>query len=459
MAYGFDPDREGNPFRPLSEHELASVRSWEPPAVGDHDATVNGPTGNGSHGVQTAIHGSSSSRDHEIVNDPEAVPLFGFEKPPPLRWQVAGLIPEGFVTMLAADGGTGKSFLAVYLALCLCLGRSFFGLGTRRGRVLYVDFELNTEEQQRRVWRVAEGMGLSVDDERLKGRFFYYRPRFPLGTDQAHEEVLALIERHEVSLTILDSLTVASAGADVTASEDVVPVMQRFREWGTVFAIDHISSNSARGNQSGARPFGSVFKRNIARSTFTLAKADGGGLMLTPDKSNFTAKRDLVCYAVDFDGEDGPVTFEKVDETDDTMAGALKNMATHDVTTTAVKTLHEKHRRPVTAREVVDWRSGFDGATSVKEGTVQNHFTVLQRRGKIERTGDGGVIPAGVAYSSLKSTGFERGQRVETPVGKGKMLEAADEGRVAVRLASHDPNSNRVFNAADVKPVDGDASL
>ena len=399
MAYGFDPDREGNPFEALDDDEMASLRNYKPPANG-HDTAVNGQATNGAHTAQTAIHDSSSLKDRETVNEPEAVPLFDFEKPDSRCWRVDGLIPESFVTILAADGGTGKSFLAVYLSLCVCLCHPFFGLETRRGRVLYVDYELDVEEQRRRVWRVAEGMGLSVDDERLRDRFFYYRPQFPLGTDEAHAEVLTLIERHEIDLTVLDSLTVASAGADVTASEDVVPVMQRFREWGTVFAIDHISSGSARGNQSSARPFGSVFKGNMARSTFTLAKADGGGLMLTPGKSNFAAKQDLVCYAVDFDGEDGPVTFEKVDETDDSMAGGLKNMTTHDVTFTAVKSLYEEYERAVTAEEVAKWRSRFDGVTPVKEGTVQNHFTALRTRGKVERTGDGGVVPAGVAYAA-----------------------------------------------------------
>ena len=63
--------------------------------------------------------------------------------------------------------------------------------------------------------------------------------------------------------------------------------MQRFKDWGAVFAIDHISGLAARGNQSKARPFGSVFKRNIARATFTLARIDAGGRLLTADKNNF----------------------------------------------------------------------------------------------------------------------------------------------------------------------------
>lgn len=325
--------------------------------------------------------------------EPEATPLFGFEKPAPLRWKVAGLIPEGHVSMLAADGGTGKSFLAVYLSLRICTGKPFFGLATRRGRVLYVDYELDAEEQQRRVWRVVEGMNLTVSDDALGDRFFYYRPTAPLGTTAAHREVLKLIERHDIDFVVLDSLTVGSTG-DVQDQADVVPIMQRLREWGTVFALDHVTHDGARGNASKAHPFGSRFKRHMARSTFNMAKADGGGYLLKPDKSNFTAKQDLVCYAVDFDGDGGPVRFSKVDSTDGRMAGSLSNMSSYDVTLTAIKEMHEGD--PVTPEQVVTWRDEHD-VDPIKKGTVKNHFTVLNQRGKITLDGSN-AVPIGEDY-------------------------------------------------------------
>lgn len=304
-------------------------------------------------------NGTASSaieaKESPSADDPQATPLFGFEKPDPLRWQVAGLIPEGHVSLLAADSDTGKSFLAVYLALRICMGEPFFGLKTRRGRVLYVDYELDADEQRRRVWRVAAGLGMTVDDPRLQERFFYYRPTALLGTDAAHNEVLKLIDRHEIDLVILDSLTVSSTG-DVQDQADVVPKMQRFREWGTVFALDHVTHQAARGNASEAHPFGSRFKRHMARSTLNMAKADGGGRILAPDKGNFTGERDQVCFAMEFDGPVGPVRFEKVKSTDSAMAGALSDMSSHEVTLAAINDLYSGV--PVSARAVLHLRRG-----------------------------------------------------------------------------------------------------
>lgn len=345
--------------------------------------------------LQRLVHDSRSPSDRETVKGAQAEPLFDFDDPPPLRWKVAGLVPEGFITVLAADGGTGKSYFAIFLSLCVALGRALFGLGVNRGRVLYVDYELDLDEQRRRVARVARGIGVSVDDERLRDRIYYTRPGDPLGTSEAHEHVLTLIDRYDIDLVVLDSLTVGSAGSDVTASEDVVPVMQRFCEWGTVFAIDHVSSASARGNASRARPFGSVFKRNIARSTFTLAQADAGGYLLQPDKNNFAAKQDLVTYDVDF-GDD-MVRFKSVDVTDDAMAGALADLSTHEVTFTAVKSLYGSSGAPVPVADIVAWRD--DHEEGIAAGTVRNHLTVLKRRGKIETTAEGHATPTSASFT------------------------------------------------------------
>ncbi len=43
-------------------------------------------------------------------------------KPPEIRWLVEGTIPSGVPVLLAAAGDTGKSFLALKLALAVACG-------------------------------------------------------------------------------------------------------------------------------------------------------------------------------------------------------------------------------------------------------------------------------------------------------------------------------------------------
>lgn len=342
----------------------------------------------------TAIHDSRSLMDREAMSRallaPKAVPLWGFEKPAPLRSVVDNLLFEGYGTILAADGGTGKSYLAMYLATRVIRELPFFGHKTIHGRVLYVDFELDENEQKRRLSRVLAGEGMSPHDEALIGRFFYYRPEHPLSSDACHDEVIALIREHDISLVILDSLTIA-LGADATRQEDVTRIMQRFREWGTVLAIDHISAQAARGNQSQARPFGSVMKRNIVRNTLVLSRADGGGYILTPDKSNFGPKQDMMCYDLEFDQEKDSVVFRSIEITDDAMAGAVKNMPTRDITLKAIEEIYRECNLPVSLEEIEAWRNEQDAPISI--GVIRNHATVLKKEGKIEFQGNSTYLP------------------------------------------------------------------
>lgn len=61
--------------------------------------------------------------------------------PEPPAFIVPDLLPEGEVTLLAADGGTGKSLIALFLAVCIVLGRAFHGVSTARRAVDYLSFE------------------------------------------------------------------------------------------------------------------------------------------------------------------------------------------------------------------------------------------------------------------------------------------------------------------------------
>ena len=79
------------------------------------------------------------------------------EVPGPRRYLLKDLILAAYVTLLYGDGGVAKSLLA--LALAVAGGRVWKWLGreVERCPVLYVDFELDAEEQARRVHHLCRG--------------------------------------------------------------------------------------------------------------------------------------------------------------------------------------------------------------------------------------------------------------------------------------------------------------
>ena len=82
-----------------------------------------------------------------------------------------GLFPRGRVGLLAAPGGTGKSFALIDLAVAVATGGSWLNAfpidaENGRGRVLLAMAEEDAEEMRRRLWGAMESRGLTPSERR-----------------------------------------------------------------------------------------------------------------------------------------------------------------------------------------------------------------------------------------------------------------------------------------------------
>jgi len=321
--------------------------------------------------VGETVPRSQSPRGREQGTGP--ISLGTLDEPPPREWAVGGLVPEGCITILVGHSGVGKSFLAMLLALCVCIGRSFFGRSTLSGPVLWVDRELDRDETLRRAYWVARGLGL----DRPPVNLHYLKPLRPVGSPETQRLVLDAVRETGAALVVLDSLSVGSQG-DAKDQRDVVGLMKMIEEWRTVLAIDHFTKAGAAGNQSSATIFGSAFKRAIARSTIKLTQADGGALTLRPDKSNFGAEGSPIHFKTDHGEPDGKavVTFAEVGEDDESMVGAEAHAPAHEQTYLALVRLHAASGAPVHLNALAAERE-------VTAKTIRNHLTRLKRDGRV----------------------------------------------------------------------------
>jgi RecA-family ATPase len=73
---------------------------------------------------------------------------------PPRLWIVPDYIPAKAVTLLYADGGTGKSYLKLQLAVARALAKEWIGLSPEPGRTLVCSSEDDADE----MWRRIDGM-------------------------------------------------------------------------------------------------------------------------------------------------------------------------------------------------------------------------------------------------------------------------------------------------------------
>ncbi len=142
------------------------------------------------------------------IEDGEAWPTI---EPPPPDWLLvapardggvipSGVLPAGKVALLAAPGGTGKSYALAALALALVTGRSWFGadqIGARGwlqvrpprgGRVAVIFGEDDPADVMRRFYHQGRALSLTAEDRsRLPGRLLALGGsgrRFTLTTDE-----------------------------------------------------------------------------------------------------------------------------------------------------------------------------------------------------------------------------------------------------------------------------------
>ncbi len=72
------------------------------------------------------------------------------KEPPARRWIVDGILPEGAVTMLSGHGASGKSIIALQLAIACALGRDWLGRTVRPCKALVMACEDEPDELHRR---------------------------------------------------------------------------------------------------------------------------------------------------------------------------------------------------------------------------------------------------------------------------------------------------------------------
>lgn len=195
-----------------------------------------------------------------------------------LDWLWEGFVPVGFPTSLFGEGGTGKSLIALALAVHVATGRPFLRRRVIKGPVLYIDAEMDKDEHRRRLADITVGMGLDEPPDAL-----YYRQLGGMLMKETAGISHAIAQLRPV-LVILDSFSVASGGSDPNSAGEVISALQAVRQWGTTLLIDHMAKN--RSVRAAPSAFGSAFKGNLVRSAIHV---EGAGDFVTFEqvKSNF----------------------------------------------------------------------------------------------------------------------------------------------------------------------------
>lgn len=223
---------------------------------------------------------------------------------PPVRFIFAPLFPRGEVTLFSADGGTGKSTLALGWAAHVACGKAWAGLSVEPGRVLFVSLEDPADVCRLRLRSVVQAYGLDAaavgdrvwiaDGTKGMGALMALREGV-LRPTEVLAELMGLLPHGPFDLIVIDNASDAFGGNENDRQQvrEFMRVLRRLavEADAAVLSLAHVDKATVRGAGEGSRYSGSTAWHNSARSRLALFKRDGL-LVLVHEKSNLAARMD-----------------------------------------------------------------------------------------------------------------------------------------------------------------------
>jgi hypothetical protein len=221
------------------------------------------------------------------------------EFPPDIKFVIPGWMPDGVVTLFAAHGGTGKSFLSLLIALCLATGRHPFepGLSIPRRKVLLYSAEDDLTVMRARLWRYMrlmdikpadlDGWLLILDATQSDNVLFSENEKVGARTTARFTWLGEQVAEFGAQVLIFDN---ASDAADINENDrakvrQFMASLKRLAR--AVLLLAHVDAASSMASIADAKGYsGNTGWHNNARSRWFMAR-DGDDILLTLPKVNY----------------------------------------------------------------------------------------------------------------------------------------------------------------------------
>lgn len=194
-------------------------------------------------------------------------------------WLLDKLLPAGGVSLLAGEVASGKTFLALDLAIAVASSQpAWGGRACLGGSVLYCCLDSSPRTIRARVQALCAGRGIDP----LENLFFDFSP-LNLAQPSGQECLLEMIRAQKASLVVIDVLARYLPGLDENSVAAVGPVFTALRgmaaQYGVSFLVVH------HFNKSGAAGMGRF------RGSSDIAAAVDAALSVTVSGSRVNPRR------------------------------------------------------------------------------------------------------------------------------------------------------------------------
>lgn len=216
----------------------------------------------------------------------------------PLRWVLDQWMPCGEVTLMAAHGGAGKSYVGLVLGVHVVMGWQFGGVAVDPGRVLFVSCEDPAGEMRRRLRRIVEHYTLNLNEVAERLDVLDLSDTDPTlhgasGPTRLLSQMGETVKSRDYRLIIIDNASDAYAGNEIERAAVKTFIRGLRQQMSTpdraVLLLAHVNKQSAGSNrQKGATEdySGSTAWHNSVRSRWSLESAGADAMTLQHQKSN-----------------------------------------------------------------------------------------------------------------------------------------------------------------------------
>lgn len=170
---------------------------------------------------------------------------------PDVPFQIEGYLPTGGFSVLYGPPGSGKTFMALKLALCVAKGFEFLGRKATKGPVLYIAAEGSGGLSQRlRAWKAYES-------EDLVDNLHIIRESVDLRDVQAVTRLITAARTiHGLAMVVFDTFALSIPGGDENSAKDVGEAIAQIkriqRETGAAVMVVHHSTKASPTTERGS---------------------------------------------------------------------------------------------------------------------------------------------------------------------------------------------------------------
>lgn len=191
---------------------------------------------------------------------------------------VTGLIDRKDFIILSATAKTGKSMLALHLAMSVASGSHFLDLETQAGKVLYLQTEVSSFQMSQRMDSMFSNL---TDPEKLliSENLYICDETVRLDKDTGIQSLISAIESMKPVLLILDPFYTLHRKKEDSA-EDMAPILSELKaitkkyDCGILVIHHQGKRNENQGSQPGHNHRGSSSFADVPDTSFSLSRRD-----------------------------------------------------------------------------------------------------------------------------------------------------------------------------------------